>query len=124
MEREVEPFKVLPPTLRMSYSSRLLTHPASDFRTRPHAPGPATALLLNLPITLLLLYTAIQAGYIQLASFLWIGPRVPACLLGAIPLLFVLSSLALESLKKASSHAHSRERALETVLHHSQRDRV
>jgi hypothetical protein len=68
----------------------LFPHVLATIALRRYAPGTATALLLNLPITVLLLYTAIQAGYIQLASFLWVGPLVTGCLLGAIPLLFAL----------------------------------
>lgn len=68
----------------------LFPHVLATIALRRYAPGTATALLLNLPITILLLYTAIQAGYIQLAQFLWIGPLVTGCLLGAIPLLFAL----------------------------------
>ncbi len=68
----------------------------------------------TLPITVLLLATAIQLGYIQLAAFLWVGPLVTGGLLGALPLLFALGRW-LFSLRKAHPHGHS----LEDVPHRS-----
>jgi Protein of unknown function with HXXEE motif len=65
-------------------------HVLATIALRRYAPGTATAVLLNLPLTVLLLSTAIQAGYIQLAQFLWVGPLVTGGLLGALPLLFAL----------------------------------
>jgi hypothetical protein len=49
-------------------------HVLATIDERRYAPGTATAVLLNLPITVLLLSTAIQAGYIQLAAFLGWDP--------------------------------------------------
>lgn len=68
----------------------LFPHTLATIIMRRYAPGTATALLLNLPITVLLLFTAIRGSYIQLTPFLWVGPLVTGCLLGAIPLLFAL----------------------------------
>ncbi len=62
----------------------LFPHVLATIIMRRYAPGTATALLLNLPITVLLLSTAIRASYIQLTPFLWVGPLVTGCLLGAI----------------------------------------
>lgn len=55
---------------------------------RQYAPGTATALLLNLPITVLLLYQGFQQSYVRLSTFVWAGPLVVAAILGMIPLLF------------------------------------
>jgi len=57
---------------------------------RRYAPGTATALLLNLPVTVLLLYLGFQQGYIRLSTFVWAGPLVVAAILGTIPLLFAI----------------------------------
>ena len=57
---------------------------------RRYAPGTATALLLNLPVTLLLLYQGVLQGYIRLSTFVWAGPLVVAAILGTIPLLFAI----------------------------------
>ena len=57
---------------------------------RRYAPGTATALLLNLPATLLLLIGGFQQGYIRLSTFMWAGPLVVAAILGSIPLLFAI----------------------------------
>jgi hypothetical protein len=80
-------------------------HVLATIALRRYAPGTATALLLNLPVTVLLLSTAIQAGYIQLAQFLWVGPLVTAGLLGTIPLLFALGRWLLKLRKSSSQRA-------------------
>jgi hypothetical protein len=80
----------------------LFPHVLAMIALRGSAPGTVTALLLNLPLTVLLLYTAIQAGYIRLAPFLWVGPLVTGGLLGALPLLFALGRWLL-NLSKSSS---------------------
>jgi hypothetical protein len=68
----------------------LFPHVLATIFLRRYAPGTATAVLLNLPVTFLLLSTMIQESSIQLKPFLWIGPLVTVCLLGSIPLLFAL----------------------------------
>ena len=65
-------------------------HVVATLAMRRYAPGTATAVFLNLPVTVMLLATALQVGSIQLATFLWVGPLVTVALLGAIPLLFAL----------------------------------
>jgi len=77
-------------------------HVLATIALRRYTPGTATAVLLNLPLTVLLLSTAIQSGYIQLAPFLWVGPLVTGGLLGALPLLFALGRW-LFSLRKSLS---------------------
>ncbi len=57
---------------------------------RRYAPGMATALLLNLPVTLPLLYQGFQQSYIRLSTFMWAGPLVVAAILGSIPILFAI----------------------------------
>jgi len=57
---------------------------------RRYAPGMATALLLNLPVTVLLLYQGVQQSYIRLSTFMWAGPLVVAAILGTIPLSFAI----------------------------------
>ncbi len=61
---------------------------------RRYAPGTATALLLNLPVTLLLLYQGVQQGYIRLSTFTWAGPLVVGAILSSIPLLFAIGRRA------------------------------
>lgn len=55
---------------------------------RRYAPGMATAVLLNLPVTFSLLYQGFQQSYIRLSTFIWAGPLVVAPILGSIPILF------------------------------------
>lgn len=57
---------------------------------RRYAPGTATALLLNLPVTLLLLYQGFKQSYIRLSTFIWAGPIVVASILASIPILFAI----------------------------------
>lgn len=78
-------------------------HVLATIAMRRYTPGTATALVLNLPVTVLLLSMALQGGYIQLTSFLWVGPLVTASLLVAIPLLFVLGRWLLYRCKSSSS---------------------
>ncbi len=61
---------------------------------RRYAPGTATSLLLNLPITVLLLYQGLQQSYIRLSTLIWAGPLVVAAILGTIPLLFAIGRRA------------------------------
>jgi hypothetical protein len=68
----------------------LFPHLLATLILRRYAPGTATALLLNLPITVLLLYQGLQEGYIRLSTFMWAGPLVVAAILGMIPLLFAI----------------------------------
>jgi hypothetical protein len=58
-----------------------------------YAPGTVTALLLNLPITVLLLHRGIQEGYVQVHRLAWMGPSVVAGILAAIPVLFAIGRL-------------------------------
>jgi hypothetical protein len=67
-----------------------IPHLLATLALRRYAPGTFTGLLLNLPVTSLLLYLAFQENYIHSSRFLWAGPLVVAVLLGLIPLLFAI----------------------------------
>ena len=55
---------------------------------RRYMPGLATALLLNLPITIFLLRSAFVEGYVRFPMFVYFGVAVCIFLVGSIPLLF------------------------------------
>ncbi len=65
-------------------------HVVATVVLRRYAPGTATALLLNLPVTALLLDQAFREGYVHIEKFAWVGPLVVVCILASIPILFVL----------------------------------
>jgi len=68
---------------------------------RRYAPGIVTALLLNFPITFLLLRRAVLEKYVELPKFVWIGPLIVACILGSIPILFALGRWKLGGIIKS-----------------------
>lgn len=68
----------------------LFPHVIATAVMRRYAPGTLTALLLNLPVTFLLLRQGLHEGYIQLNKFIWVGPLVVIGLLIAIPVLFAI----------------------------------
>jgi hypothetical protein len=68
----------------------LFPHVLATLMLRHYAPGTASALLLNLPVTVLLLSQGFQQGYIRSSTFIWVGPLVVAAILGSIPLLFTI----------------------------------
>lgn len=70
----------------------LLPHVLATLSLRRYAPGTATALLLNLPITVLLIRAALQEGYVHMAQFVWTGPLVALALLLSIPALFAVGA--------------------------------
>ena len=55
---------------------------------KKYAPGLITAMLLNLPVTICLLYYAVAEKYIELRLFYIFGPVVTLGILGMIPVLF------------------------------------
>ena len=65
-------------------------HVIATVMMRRYAPGTLTALLLNLPVTLFLLYRGFQDGYIHYEQFVWIGPLVVLGIVVSIPLLFAI----------------------------------
>lgn len=68
----------------------LFPHVIATVVMRRYAPGTLTALLLNLPVTLLLLRQGLQEGYVHFQRFAWTGPLVVAGILAAIPVLFAI----------------------------------
>ncbi len=58
-----------------------------------YAPGTGTGLLLNLPVTSLLIYKALKEGYIEKTRFFVIGPLIVLGILGSIPVLFSIFGL-------------------------------
>jgi hypothetical protein len=65
-------------------------HLLASLAMRRYMPGTATALLLNLPIAIALIRTALDEGYIILPLFLLTGPVVVVAIVISIPLLFWL----------------------------------
>lgn len=68
----------------------LFPHVLATIVMNRYAPGTATALLLILPTTALLLYFGHEKGYVQRRRFLWAGPSVVAGIMALIPGLFVI----------------------------------
>lgn len=60
---------------------------------RRYAPGTLTALLLNFPVTVLLLRQGFKEKYIHMNRFARIGPLVIIGLLAAIPVLFFIGRI-------------------------------
>ncbi|MEW6670902.1 MAG: HXXEE domain-containing protein [Thermodesulfobacteriota bacterium] len=65
-------------------------HLVATVALRRYAPGVATALVLNLPVTFFLLRQAIAEKYVRPDTFIWAGPLVVVCILVSIPVLFAL----------------------------------
>jgi hypothetical protein len=66
---------------------------------RRYAPGTATAIALNLPITSMLLYQGFEEGFIDKSNFIYVGPLVVVGILLLIPGLFFMGRM-LVRLKK------------------------
>jgi hypothetical protein len=66
----------------------LIPHVLATLWLSRYMPGTGTALLLNLPITLLLLRQAFLEGYVEPWAFLIFGPAVVVGIVALIPLLF------------------------------------
>ncbi|NNF99412.1 MAG: HXXEE domain-containing protein [Desulfobacteraceae bacterium] len=58
---------------------------------RRYAPGTATAMLLNLPVSLMLLHKGIEEGFIEKGIFIYTGPLCVAGILLIIPGLFFIA---------------------------------
>jgi hypothetical protein len=63
-------------------------HLLATLAMRRYAPGTATAILLNFPITSLLLYHGFREGFIDQSEFIYLGPLVVIGILLLIPGLF------------------------------------
>lgn len=68
----------------------LFPHVIATVVMRRYAPGTLTALLLNLPVTFLLLQKGFEEGYVHFQRFVWAGPLVVAGIMAAIPVLFAV----------------------------------
>lgn len=65
-------------------------HLAVTLIMRRYVPGTATAVLLILPVTALLLCQAFREGYIAFSRFVYLGPGVVAGIMLSIPVLFII----------------------------------
>lgn len=63
-------------------------HVLATMVMRRYAPGTATAVLINLPVTTMLLRAALAEGYIDSSTFVWAGPLVAIAIVALIPVLF------------------------------------
>jgi hypothetical protein len=70
-------------------------HLIATIALKKYAPGLASAILLNLPITSALLYYAVAEDYIGLNKFYYIGLVVTFGILGLIPILFFIGNKTL-----------------------------
>jgi hypothetical protein len=66
----------------------LFPHVVASLVLRRYMPGTATAVLLNLPVTIGLLGRAFREGYVEPRAFLIFGPMVVIGMVASIPLLF------------------------------------
>lgn len=65
-------------------------HLLASLALKRYMPGLATALLLNLPVTIQLLRSAFKEGYLKFPQFLYFGILVCLIIILSIPLLFKL----------------------------------
>ena len=73
-----------------------IPHLLATLLMRRYAPGTVTAVLMNLPISMLLLWYGFQEDYIRVSTFLWAGPLVVVLIMAVIPLLFAVGRYASE----------------------------
>ena len=66
----------------------LFPHVVASLALRRYMPGTATAVLLNLPVTIGLLLRAFREGYVEPRAFLIFGPMVVIGGVASVPLLF------------------------------------
>lgn len=66
----------------------LFPHLLATLVLRRYVPGTATAVLLNMPVTIALLESSIREGYIELHAFAIYGSLVVVGIVSSIPLLF------------------------------------
>ena len=66
----------------------LFPHLLATLVLRRYVPGTATAVLLNMPVTIALLESSIREGYIELGAFAIYGSLVVVGIVSSIPLLF------------------------------------
>jgi hypothetical protein len=68
----------------------LFPHVIASIALRRYMPGLGSALLLNLPVTFLLLKQAFAQGYVHMPAFLYYGAGVSLAVALSIPALFAL----------------------------------
>ena len=68
----------------------IFPHLIATLLMRRYAPGTATAIVLNLPITSMLLYQGFEEGFIDKSVFIYVGPLVVFGILLLIPCLFFM----------------------------------
>jgi len=68
----------------------LVPHLLATVALRRYMPGLATALILNLPVTILLLQHALTEGYVTFPTVAYFGAFVSVALVAAIPVLFAV----------------------------------
>ncbi|MFZ1102245.1 MAG: HXXEE domain-containing protein [Hyphomicrobiaceae bacterium] len=66
----------------------LFPHLLATLVLRRYMPGTATAVLLNMPVTIALLESGIREGYIELHAFAIYGSLVVVGIVSSIPILF------------------------------------
>jgi len=71
-------------------------HLLATLAMRRYAPGTATAMVLNFPITFMLLNQGFKDGFIDKSVFIYVGPLVVAGILLLIPILFFIGRKWLE----------------------------
>ncbi len=81
----------------------IMPHAAATLVLRRYAPGLGTALVFNLPVTVLLIDQGIRTEYIALDTFVWAGPLVVLGVLASLPILFALGRrLSVDTLNSAT----------------------
>jgi hypothetical protein len=78
--------------LAMAFNA-FIPHLAATIVLRNYAPGTATALLLNLPTSMILLGSAVAEGRIDVSLLAWTGPLTALALALSIPLLFRIARM-------------------------------
>jgi hypothetical protein len=80
----------------------MFPHLAATLVMRRYVPGTATAVLLILPVTSLLLYQAFHQGFVAFSRFVYVGPGIVVCVMLSIPVLFMVGRKICEHTKAGS----------------------
>jgi hypothetical protein len=68
----------------------LVPHLLATIAMRRYTPGLVTAIVMNLPVTVMLLRGAFAEGYVRFPRFAYIGPLDSVALVSSIPVLFTV----------------------------------
>lgn len=83
----------------------IMPHTVATLALRRYAPGLATGLILNLPVTAMLLYQGLSTGWITLETFVWVAPLVVLSILASLPILFAIGRrVFVDTLNSAPDH--------------------